>query len=77
MVVWQGMKPAAAGVAAGLLLGEGATRLLENLLFEVKPMDATVLASVVALLAAVAFAACLIPARRAAKIDPVVALRAE
>ncbi len=76
MVVWQGMKPAA-GMAAGLLVGSAATRLLQSLLFEVKPTDASVLAVVVILLAVVALAACLIPAWRAGRIDPVVALRAE
>jgi putative ABC transport system permease protein len=77
MVVWQGMKPAAAGVIAGLVLGLGTTRLIQSLLFEVKPNDVSVLVAVVAVLSAVALMACFIPAWRATRIDPVIALRAE
>jgi predicted permease len=77
MVIGQGMKPAAAGMVAGLVLGSAATRLLESLLFEVKPNDAAVLVAVVTILSGVALAACFIPAWRATRIDPVVALRAE
>ncbi len=77
MVIAQGMKPAAAGMAVGLLLGSAATRLLQSLLFEVKPNDAPVLVAVVAILSGVALIACFIPAWRATRIDPVVALRAE
>jgi predicted permease len=77
MVVWQGMKPAAAGVVAGLLLGSAATRLIQSLLFEVKPNDVSVLMAVAAVLSAVALMACFVPAWRATRVDPVVALRAE
>lgn len=77
MVVWQGMKPAAAGVLAGLVLGSAATRLLQSLLFEVTPNDPPVLAAAVALLTVIALLACFLPAWRATRIDPVVALRAE
>ena len=77
MVIWQGMKPAAAGVIAGLLLGAGTTRLIQSMLFDVKPNDVPVMIAVSALLSAVALAACFIPAWRATRIDPVVALRAE
>jgi predicted permease len=77
MVVWQGMKPAAAGVVAGVLLGSAATRLLQSLLFEVTPNDVPVLLAVVAVLSAVALMACFLPAWRAMRVDPVVALRAE
>jgi len=77
MVVWQGMKPAAAGMLGGVLLGSAATRLLQSLLFDVKPTDAPVLAAAVALLSAIALMACFIPAWRATRIDPVQALRSE
>lgn len=77
MVISQGMKPAAAGMVAGLLIGSAATTLLQSLLFEVKPNDASVLVAGVALLSAIALAACFLPAWRATRVDPVVALRTE
>ena len=63
----------AAGVTAALLL----TRLMETLLFEVRPNDPATLASVAALITAVAAAASLVPAFRATRVDPIVALREE
>ncbi len=77
LIVWQGMKPAAIGIVAGLLGGLAATRWLESVLFEVKPNDPVVMISVTLLIAAIAILASYVPAWRATKIDPMVALRAE
>jgi predicted permease len=76
-VVASGMLPALLGVAIGLVTSLGATRALRSLLFNLSPHDPLTLATVVALLAAVALAACWIPARRATRVDPMTALRAE
>jgi ABC-type antimicrobial peptide transport system permease subunit len=65
------------GVALGVVGALAATRVLERLLFGVKPNDPLTLVSVVVLLAAVALVAALVPARRAARVDPMLALRAE
>ena len=76
-VVGQGMSLAASGLAVGLAGAFLVTRLLERLLFGVKPTDLAIFGGIALLLLGVAFCACLIPARRATKVDPVVALRAE
>jgi putative ABC transport system permease protein len=65
------------GLALGLAGAFAASRILTNLLFEVKPNDPLTYVTVSAILALVALAACYIPARRAAKVDPLVALRQE
>jgi putative ABC transport system permease protein len=77
MVVRQGMIPALAGLLTGLAVALGALRYLGSLLYEVQPYDPTVLAAVAALLGVIALAACWLPARRAARVDPMVSLRAE
>jgi len=68
-------------VLAGIVLGLGGalalTRLMRSLLFGVGPTDAATFAIVPALLAAIALAACYLPARRAARVEPTVALRYE
>jgi ABC-type antimicrobial peptide transport system permease subunit len=75
MVVSQGIKLALIGVAIGLAGALGLTRFLSGLLYGVKPGDPLTLVAVSALLMAVAFLASYIPARQAAKVDPLVALR--
>jgi putative ABC transport system permease protein len=75
MVVRQAMILAAVGIVLGLAAAYGLTRLMASLLFEVKPNDPAVFASVAGILAAVALLASYLPARRALRVDPVVALR--
>jgi putative ABC transport system permease protein len=65
------------GVALGVMGALAVTRVLDRLLFGVKPNDPATLVAVAALFAAVAVVAALIPARRAARVDPMIALRAE
>ncbi len=65
------------GVGIGVVVALGLTRLMASLLFGVKPTDVVTFASVAALLCAIALLACYLPARRAAKLDPVQALRSE
>jgi len=76
-VVGQGLKPMVWGLAIGLLAAVGLTRLMSSLLFGVTATDPLTFGGVVLLLAAVALVACYIPARRAMRVDPVVALRHE
>ena len=77
MVVGQAMKLALVGIVAGLAAAYGLTRLMVTLLYQVKPTDALVFGSVAAVLGVVAFFASYLPARRAVRVDPVVALRYE
>jgi putative ABC transport system permease protein len=76
-VLQKGMKLTLLGVAIGLAASFALTRLMTSLLFGVNAVDPLTFAAVPVLLAAVAFLACWIPARRAARVDPVVALRYE
>ena len=75
LVLGQGLALVGAGLALGIAGALGATRALRTLLFEVAPHDAATYAAVAALLTLVALLACWIPARRATRIDPMVALR--
>ena len=77
LILWQGMQPAAAGIALGLTVAIALTRYMESLLFGVKANDPATFGAVAAVLAAVALIACSIPAIRATRIDPAVALRTE
>ncbi len=77
MVVWQGMGLALAGMAVGLLAAWRLTKLIQSFLFGVKDKDPVVFVGVAVLLALVSLVAVWIPARRATRIDPVIALRCE
>jgi predicted permease len=77
LVVRQGMELAVIGIAVGLVGAAGLTRVMASLLYGVTTTDAVTFGAVSALLAAVAFAATVIPAWRATRVDPMVALREE
>jgi predicted permease len=75
LVVGQGMKLALIGIGAGLAGAMALTRVLRNLLFEIKPFEPLTFLAVTVTFTAVALLACWLPARRAAKVDPMEALR--
>jgi putative ABC transport system permease protein len=77
LTMTRALRPILAGLAIGLAGALAASRLLTSLLFEVKPSDPATFALVGALLAVAALCACLIQARRATRVDPIVALRYE
>jgi putative ABC transport system permease protein len=77
LIIGHGMKLAVIGVAIGLAASFGLTRLMSELLFGVGPTDPLTFVGIALLLAAVALLACWIPARRATKVDPIIALRCE
>jgi putative ABC transport system permease protein len=77
MVIYQGMKVTVVGLGLGLVGSLALARVLESLVFEVSPTDPVILASVVISLLAVAILACVVPARRATRVDPLIALRSE
>ena len=77
MVGLMGLKLVAIGAAIGVLLSVASTKLIANQLWNVSPFDPLTLVSVVGLMTIVGMAACYFPARRAMRLDPVVALRGE
>ncbi|MCI0567424.1 MAG: ABC transporter permease [Acidobacteria bacterium] len=77
MVVQQGMTPALVGLGLGLLGSLGITPLISSLLYGIEPTDPVTLFGAVIVLATAALLAGLLPARRAAKVDPMIALRVE
>jgi ABC-type antimicrobial peptide transport system permease subunit len=77
LVLKQGMMLAVIGEAIGLVGALMLTRLMRGLLFGVTPNDATTFVAVIGMLSVVALLACYLPARRATKVDPLVALRYE
>jgi predicted permease len=74
IVVGQGLRVTGLGLAVGILASLGLVRLIESMLFGVQPTDVRVMAVVAVALALVAFVACVIPAWRATRVDPVTAL---
>jgi ABC-type antimicrobial peptide transport system permease subunit len=77
MVIGQGLKLTLVGIGAGVLLALGATRSLATMLYQIAPSDPLTFIAVPVLFAFVALVACCVPARRAMRVDPMVALRWE
>ncbi len=77
LMLTQGMRLVSLGVAIGLMLSVAGSGLLAKFLFGLSPVDALTFAAVAILLAAIAGLACYLPARRATRVDPMVALRYE
>ena len=77
MFVWQGTRVALLGVAVGALAAVALTRYIETLLFGVGRLDAIAFAGMSTVMLAVALLASYLPARRASRVDPLVALRSE
>ena len=77
MVLWQGIRPVVAGLAAGIAGALAAGRILSSLLFQVSARDPLIIGGVALVLLAVSVVAALAPARRATRVDPMIALRFE
>jgi predicted permease len=77
LMLGDGLRPALYGLVLGLAVTAGAVRLIESMLYGTRPLDPAIFAAVAAMLLMVAVFACLIPAWRASRIDPMQALRTE
>jgi predicted permease len=77
LILKEGLRPTLIGAVVGLLAAWGLTRFVQKFLYEVKPLDAPTFAIATAVLLLIAALACVIPARRATRVDPMVALRNE
>jgi ABC-type antimicrobial peptide transport system permease subunit len=77
MVLLRGLALVAAGVAAGLVASFWATRLIQQLMFGIETTDPVTFVATAAAFAVVAAIACLVPAYRASRVDPVLTLKAE
>jgi putative ABC transport system permease protein len=77
LVLNQGLRLVFAGLSIGLAIAAAATRILARFLYGLSTLDWITFAGTCALLTAVALVACYVPARRAARVDPIVALRYE
>jgi putative ABC transport system permease protein len=77
LVLWEGMRLVAIGMGIGLIGSAGLSFLLRSLFYGLSPLDPLTFLGVSLVLAATALFACYVPARRATKVDPMVALRYE
>jgi ABC-type antimicrobial peptide transport system permease subunit len=77
MVVGHGVRHAAAGLAAGLVVAMGLTRFMRGVVYDVSTTDPLVYAMVGGIVLAVSLVASWLPARRAARVDPIIAMRSE